>query len=144
MTSSEVEWTHDNSFGIGHWSEWQSDHLFSRLSVTWLTSLDVITRLVKRPYFAFHRDLIPSYLPTSPHPNLLQNSSSFISIFNTDSSLKLFFKVDGVMSLTPGNWMCVCAEQNWRQCSCTKLKKIKKHISVRILIPNYSVFSPTI
>lgn len=105
-------------------------------------SLDVITTLVKGPYFTFCGDLIPFCIPTSPHPNLLQNSSSFISVFNIDSSFETLLQSWWGHIMTPGNWMCVCAEQNWRQCSCTKLKKIKTHISLRILVPNYSVFFP--
>lgn len=119
VVDNSWDWLNPCSFGIGHRSKWKSDLFIcsTGCAVTWLIWLILSLNCFTKLYFAFHEELIPSYLPMSSYHHVAANSKSPHIYFQHCAltlPFQLFFKVIGVMSLTSGNCTHVCAGQNWR------------------------------
>lgn len=116
--------------GIGHMSEWKSDPFNQHLVLSHI-GLTAVTELTK-PYFAFHKELIPSYLPTSSHHHLaVQSQQPAAYVFSTLCINSSF------QTLLQSQWGHVTDPRKLKACLCwgelktvlmSKLGKIKMYL----------------
>lgn len=111
--------------GIGHTSEWKSDPFINIVSLTAVTEL---TKL----YFAFHNELIPSYLPTSSHYHLAAQSKQPAAYVFSTLCINSSFQ-----TLLQSQWGHVTDPRKLKACLCwgelktilmAKLGKIKMYL----------------